>query len=1176
MIKANAVSKKPAYACAYEPARYVKFKPLYYLAAFLIPALLTFIAYVIFGVYPFGERSVLTLDLNGQYVYYFENIRRCFWEGESILYSWARNLSGGYQGVIGYYLASPFTFIVILMPRSLIIEALMIMQICKVGACGVAFCAYAQNSKNVKPLQSVIFSTMYALMAYVSIQLIDPMWIDGPIFLPLIILGVEYLIDDGRKINYIIPLAIMFIANFYIGFMVAIFVALYFVYYLFFGAKRKFKGIGDYAFVCGRMVLATGVALMCSYIMIVPIYNALALGKFDFSEPDYSMKTMFNPIELLPTLFPNQYYSVNVDEGTRMYGRPEIYCGVLSFVLSVLYFFNNKIRTNRKIGHGLLLFVMFFSMWIKPLNMMWHGGQDPNWLPYRYSFLISFILVSMAAETFSKLDGYKMSIKAPMGVFGGIALLSFVFEALKETFNYNETDYKYVAINPYKETVTINGESVEHIFLGTLVFGVILSAIYLTFVYLISHTKSEKGRTVISVFLAALVFFEAGYNIFDTIYKIDQEVYYSSKDSYSEIMSAPDVMDDLEAIDDGFYRAEKTFFRNVNDNQAYGLKGVSHSSSVMNARILTFLETLGYTTKSYESRYDGNTPLADSLLGIKYVIDDPSQFNPETDIRTLLSPHYNKVGTSMITKEGGKEQQVDIYENPDALPIAFMADDDILRLSFLGNDNPFNSMNNFLSSMTGNTPDYTNLVPRSYFYRLQFDPVNDVELNECTVRDYNGQFCYDALPNAVDPTVRVHFTSQSEDNLYIYLKSDNQKKCNLWLSTTKNEETGEFEDFTGLGSYFDGYDNCIINLGSFPVGTEIELRMTIIQQDKTGANEFIMIKDYQFYYFDYDLFHEDIQKLKESPLVLDMDKTKESRIVGEVDAKSEQIFYTSIPYEPGWTIKVDGKKVEQQFEEKLYSEGNLLDDVLNALEDAYNSDTIASANLAQKYDESIAARVSRADTSIDGKLDRSEYKAAVKEAERNVMSIMTNYSTNDPGSVCILNAMYGLRLEPGHHEIEMTYAPPGFKTGVLLFILGIAAIVVLWYLDRKNNPALLNKAEAKANWKKGIYTIPEPAAEEKKPVKIIKSKGAVAEVELTSSKSEESEGEAEKTETTKKSEAKSEEKPEKKNSKGLAEELYGEDSNSKKEKKQNNNNKNNSQKNNNNKNNQNKNKKKKK
>lgn len=1095
MINATSASAKPSYAVAYEPARYVKYKPLYYIAAFLIPALLTFIGYVIFGVYPFGERSVLTLDLNGQYVYYFENIRRCFWEGESILYSWARNLSGGYQGVIGYYLASPFTFIVILMPRSLIIEALMIMQICKVGACGLTFSIFAQNSKNVKPMQSVIFSTMYALMSYVSIQLIDPMWIDGPIFLPLIILGVEYLIDDGRKINYIIPLAIMFIANFYIGFMIAIFVALYFVYYMFFGAKRKFKGIGDYAKVFGRMILATGVVIMCSYIMIMPVYNALALGKFDFSEPDYSMKTMFNPVELLPTLFPNQYYSVNVDEGTRMYGRPEIYCGVLSLVLAALYFFNTKIKLNRKIGHGLLLFVMFFSMWIKPLNMMWHGGQDPNWLPYRYSFLVSFILVSMAAETFSKLDGYKMNLKAPLSVFGGIAVLAVIFDALKESFNYNESDYKYVAIGPYSESVTINGETVDHLFLGTLIFGVVLSAIYLAFVYLISHAKTQKSRNVISVFMAALVFFEAGYNFFDTIFKIDKEVYYSSKDSYSEIMSAPDVKAALDEIDDGFYRAEKTFFRNVNDNQAYGLKGISHSSSVMNARILRFIETLGYTTKSYETRYDGNTPLADSLLGIKYVLHDPSTFNPETDRRTLLSPYYNKIASTTFTKEGGKEGTVEIYENPDALPIGFMADDDILRLSFLGNDNPFNSMNNFLSSMTGSTPDYSNLDPKDYFYRLNFDPVNDVQLNECTVRDYNGQYCYDALPNAVDPTVRVHFTSQSEDCLYMFLKSDNQKKCNLWFSTTKDEATGEFKDFQSLGSYYDGYDYCIVNLGSIPVGTEVELRMTIIQQDKTGANEFIMVKDYQLYYLDYNAFHEDIQKLQASPLVLDMDKTKENRIVGEVDAKEGEILYTSIPYEPGWTIKVDGKKVEEQFVEGEDSSGN---------------------------------------------------------------SLMVNDTDNEPGSVCILNAMIGLRLTPGHHKIEMTYSPPGFKTGLLLLILGIAAVVLFFIYDRKNNPALLAKARAKENWKKGIYTVEEPESENeaKKPVKIIKSKGAVDNKKPTAEKKDNDKASDDET----KEEVKAEEKSAKNNSKGLAEELYGEESEANGKKNNNNNNNKNNQK----------------
>lgn len=1028
MSKTKAVSQKaPVGALPTKPAEKVKLLPLYYVAAFLIPAALTFIAYVIFGVYPFGERSVLTLDLNGQYVYYFENIRDCFWSGESPLYSWSRNLSGGYQGVIGYYLASPFTFIVILLPRSMIIESLMIMQLCKVGACGATFFAYAHHSKNVKPLQAVIFATMYAQMSYVAIQLIDPMWIDGPIFLPLVILGLEYLVDDGRKINYIIPLAIVFVANFYIGFMIAIFVAIYFIYYLFFGAKRKFNGVMDYAKVIGRMVLSTGVVLMCSYIMIMPVYNALALGKFSFSVPDYSMRTMFNPLELLPTLFPNQYYSVNVDEGTRMYGRPEIYCGVLSFVLVPLYYFNKNIKKNRKIGYSFILLVMFISMWIKPANMMWHGGQDPNWLPYRYSFIVSFVLVSMAAEAFSHLEGYKLEFKHVIGVFAGIAVLCFVYEAIQPTFNYNEDRYKYAAIMPYSDTVTINGESTEHLFLGTIVFGAVLSAVYLALLWLISHAKNKTTYTVVSAVMAVIVFFEAGYNAFDTIFKIDKEVYYSSKKSYSTIMGAKDIVQKLEDIDDGFYRAEKTFFRNVNDNQAYGLKGISHSSSVMNARIIRFIETLGYTTKSYETRYDGNTPLADSLLGIKYVLDDPSIRN---DKESLLSPYYNLVESTTYKTDSG-EKTLDIYENPDALPIGFMADDDILRLSFLGNDNPFNSMNNFLSSLTGSTEDYSNLQPKEYFRRITDSQYPEVVLNECWESTYNGQHCYNANAGAVDPTVRIHITVDDDSPVYMFLKSDNPKKCNLWVSSTKDPVTGEFavDSFDGYGSYYDGYDYSIINIGSYPAGTELEVRLTILQQDKTGNNEYIMVKDFQFYHFDYDAFHEDIEKLKQNTWNLDLEKTKSTRLIGEVDAQAGQIFYTSIPYEPGWTVKVDGKKVSEQFEETFSDDGT---------------------------------------------------------------SIMRNFTDGGEGQVVILNALMGIRLPEGHHTIEMKYSPPGFKMGVVLLLFGIGILVVFFLWDRKNNKVYALRKQGL------VIDYNPPQTESKKPVKdIIKSKGAVAEVDIT-------------------------------------------------------------------------------
>ena len=64
-----------------------------YLIAFAIPAVLTYLAYALFGLYPFGEESVLCLDLNGQYVYYFEALRDAFWGDGSIFYNWSRNLS---------------------------------------------------------------------------------------------------------------------------------------------------------------------------------------------------------------------------------------------------------------------------------------------------------------------------------------------------------------------------------------------------------------------------------------------------------------------------------------------------------------------------------------------------------------------------------------------------------------------------------------------------------------------------------------------------------------------------------------------------------------------------------------------------------------------------------------------------------------------------------------------------------------------------------------------------------------------------------------------------------------------------------------------------------------------------------------------------------------------------
>ncbi len=1123
-----------------------KYMPLYYIAAFLIPALLAFIAYAFFGVYPFGIRSVLTLDLNGQYVSYFEAIRYAFHGQGSLFYNWSRNLSGEFMGIIGYYLASPFTFILVFLPRSFILESLLIIQLSKIGAAGVTFMVYAQKSKNVQPLQSLIFSTAYAMMSYMVIQLIDPMWLDGPVLLPLIVLGIEYLIDDGRKLNYIIPLALMFVAHFYIGYMVAIFVAMYFFYYLFFGTTRKFRGFEDYAKTIGLMGVSTIVVLMLSAFMILPVYSALSLGKFDFSNPDYSYNKMFRIWELVPTLLPDQYYSVNVDEGTRFYGRPEIYCGVIAVVLLPLFYMNKNIKSNRKLGYTLLTFLMFMSMYVKPINMMWHGGQDPNWLPYRYSFIVSFILLSMAAEVFAHLDGYKLSVSNVGVTFSIIAVLVFAYEAfigayksndgtaldgsftflliqdillifiipllyiyisdkkftisryrngmfiggavsvllyLERVYStikgarfisplpYEESKYKYAASLPYSTSESYNGEKWQELWLGTLVFGLTLAAIYLIALYFYSNAKQKKTRTAISVVLALTVFFEAGYNCYDTFKKIMKEVGNTEHNDYVEVLSGAGIVDELEARDNTFYRAEKTFQRMGNDNLAYRLKGLTHTSSVMNTRALKFLEALGYATQSYESNYRGATAVSDSLLGIKYVINDPDRENNGkliSDYNYVFSTTYDRYEGNC--RQEKRQRTANVYQNPYALSIGYMADDDILKLGTLGNDDPFFSLNNYLSSLTGNTLDYTAvpLDPKDYFTPL----TSSVSYDETQVRYqvYNASGYphddFDAIAGATDPVVNIHITAEKEGDIYMSLRSEMRKAVNLWFSCEKGED-GKFTNHKAMGSYFENSDDSIVNLGSFAPGTELEVRLTIRSSSGgayVGSNEYVMVRQggYLFYNLDKERFEEDIKKLQQNPWVIDTEKSTDRCLTGTVTAQEGQILSTSIPYEPGWEVYVDGKKIDSIITETPNENGGL-----------------STLGNAVKWNQATAP--------------------------------YTLYNDGENHMVVILGTMIGVQLTPGEHTVTMKYTPPGFRVGVFTFVLGVAVLVMFFIYDKKHNKVFAARRKEKELAKLGI-TPEEEAAEKKKKVQIIKSKGEIVSErgETAKKKAAEAQAEAEK------------------------------------------------------------------
>ncbi len=729
--------------------------------SFAVPCLLLLAAYFCFGVYPAGDESVLSLDLNGQYVYYYDYMYDVFAGRESIFYSWSRNLSGEFMGIIGYYLGSPFNFLVWMFPREMITEGLLTMMVTKVGAIGLCMSLYLGRQKEYGRLTCVVFSTCYALCAYTMVQTMNPMWLDGVMILPIVVWGIEKLMDDGKFIMLTISLVYAFVTCFYIGFMIGIFSAIYFLYYAVVSHKKGLARL-----FLGRGLLFTCVAVvsvMISAYMLLPVYHSLSYGKFDFSEPDYSsVYTNFDLIELLDKMFPNTYDTV------RMSGLPFVYCGTIVLLMLPCYFFHKKIRGRDRIGAAVILSVLCVSMYICQIDMLWHGGQLPNWLPYRYSFMLSFLMVSFSARAFDEIS------EIPKKRIAGIAVAWFAVLLMIEK------------ADNYLEDISRDTMDSLTVILPAMAILLIVAAVTVQF-------KDKLHRKGICVIFALVISSEAFCNTLVQLIRQDIDIVYSTRPSYLDvILPTRAAAEEVKASDDGFYRIEKTYFRTVNDPIACGMYGLSHSSSTLNAKPIELLSRLGFSSRSHYTRYSGATEVTKSLFGVKYELSCPE--NQTSNIKS--------------------KDDITVTQNPYALPIAYLVDKDTEDLELSATE-PLRNQNDLLSVMLNGETDLEN---PEYFTRIENMDLETENVKQGKTTDGHHSF------KKIDPDLNTELVYTLEmpegSSLYMYLPSRYEREVNVWL----NRETF-------LGTYFEGDNNSIMKIGDFEKGEKVVIGLTLKRDD---------------------------------------------------------------------------------------------------------------------------------------------------------------------------------------------------------------------------------------------------------------------------------------------------------------------------------------------------------
>lgn len=589
------------------------------LAAFLIPLLISVIICIDHEVYPFGERCLLQVDMYHQYCPFFTEFVDKLRSGESLMYSWTIGLGADFVSLFAYYLASPLNWLILLCPKGYVIEFMSILMIVRISLCGLTFAYYLKKHFHTNHPAIAVFGTAYALSAFMAAYAWNVMWTDCLVLAPLIILGVEQLVKEKKVTLYYVTLAVSILSNYYISIMICIFLVLYFLILL---LEQKEGKIG----ACLRFGWYSLLAGGTGAVLLIP--EAIILGESGSQGISFpsAMEWYFNLIAELGR------HCILVEPYTGRDHWPNLYSGVFTLFLILLYVMNRGISWKKKVPRILLLVFMAVSFANNMLDFIWHGLHFPDSLPGRQSFLYSFLLLVLCFETFLHLRENRWY----QVVVALVLDSAFLYAA------YRLSDSEMIGSDSFFVTA---------VFIA--VYAVLL---------LIWYAGKQKVREYIFLITSIVVIAELTVNFDMTgLDTVNRTSYVKDWKDYENVL---DQAKEQESKNSAvyFYRTEEMERRTKNDAALSGYYSATQFSSLMNINVSHIYQDLGMEGGKNFYCINGASPLISSMLSLKYVIADNAL--EEGPLRTLVASSGDTY----------------LYENKYSLPLGFMVDERVAEL----------------------------------------------------------------------------------------------------------------------------------------------------------------------------------------------------------------------------------------------------------------------------------------------------------------------------------------------------------------------------------------------------------------------------------------------------------------------------------------------------------------
>ena len=821
----------------------------YPLLAFFLPFLGYTMVMLISRYCPFGPYSILYSDMYHQYYPFFVEFRDTLRSGGSLLYNWNMGMGVDYLALAAYYLASPLNLLSVIVPESMLLAYFSMLVPVKLGLAGLFFFLLLKKLFQRVDLGTTVFAACYGLCAWALGYQWNIMWLDTFALLPLVILGMVSLLRERKFLLYTLTLFLSVVSNYYIGFFTCIFVGLCFIVYQICCCRSFRRFLAD----LGLMFLFSGLGIAMTAFLELPAFMALG--------------NTYSSVNKFPTTFSLNIADENTWKGlldamrqvagntaggltpTFKEGLPNLYCGILPMMLLFQFLASKKIRLREKLCTVFLLLFFMVSFILRQLDYIWHGFHFTNMIPYRFSFLFSFVVLvagyrayllreenpkwvyvlsavlflAMAACSDSRFDWIFLLFNLVfLGVYLGLSLCEKRPKRVKEETEDGIT-VKPVPLGPEEKLYNRN---IALLLLGALALEMICSLVIF---------GVNFGGTGVSD-------------------------YPKGREDARDVIAH---MESLEA-DTPFYRAEATHTQTLNDDALNGYAGITMFSSSANVRVTKFMAALGYGAKPSYNRYsyEEASPVSNLFLGLKYLLC--------RDGKLLESDYYHAVYNM---------GQVYLLENDAYLPLGFMVRDEIDTITTeSGSPGGFDFQNRLFSAATGIQEDVFTRI-RSYVTDW------DENLSVTSTKVY-GNCNYTA--NA-DGDITVSFTVPQDGFVCLDLSASKRNSLTIYKNSTEVcSEKLSLDQMLAVGQCVSG--DLI----------EVEFACKDGEDGRIGLNAAVL---------NGDVFREGYELLSSG--VWDPDVCGGTTVSGTVQvSEGATTLYTSIPFNGNWIAEVDGQPAE--------------------------------------------------------------------------------------------------------------------------------------------------------------------------------------------------------------------------------------------------------------------------